>query len=364
MTPFSRTWTSPNVRTVTYDGYPPSQTITSAVKYDENLTCAGLIKGNHKTPLSWNWAYSRRLRSGGFVIDRFRTYSVSNEGPDLGPPAISALSAVPPSAYNKALGKLYDNIRGNVDLSIDLAEIGKTTSMIRNCVKDVFALASSWRRGLTSGGKQIANSYLQYKYGVRPLIETAYELAQRQLLVAIAPVTYKSRAGYQNVSDRKSVNNNLHISTLETFKASRRCEISLTFSQSSPGISTLSQYTSLNPVSILWELTPYSFVADWFVDIGGYLRMAETALLNGLQFHSGYRSDSWYGFSTIKNSGSYYNGTSTYIHDTKGNLEEKGLTRSVLTAMPFPELPRVSVDLGSSRLLSAAALLSQFIKHP
>lgn len=365
MTPFSRSFTSPQVRTTTWPGNtPPAVVVTPTLSINENLSCAGIVKGNHKTPNAWNFSYSKRRLSVGKETQRSSSFTVTYEGPNIGPAPVSGFDLNPVSSpYNKALGKLYDNIRGNVDLSIDLAEVGKTTSMIRSAASQMLGLATSWRRGLLSGGKHAADTYLQWKYGVRPLMETMYELSSKQLLVAIEPVTFQSRAQYNNSRQLRTKNYlGTYVTVVDNVECSRRCLVSLTFSQSSTSISTLSQYTSLNPLSIAWELTPYSFVADWFVDIGGYLRMAETALLSGLQFHSGFRTDSYRSFATRINSGAKYEYGTTYTLSSTGNYEDKGMSRVILSGMPFPELPRINLDLGSSRLLSAAALLSQFVK--
>ena len=37
-------------------------------------------------------------------------------------------------------------------------------------------------------------------------------------------------------------------------------------------VGTLEQFGVLNPASVAWELTPFSFVVDWFVNIGSFLR--------------------------------------------------------------------------------------------
>jgi hypothetical protein len=37
----------------------------------------------------------------------------------------------------------------------------------------------------------------------------------------------------------------------------------------------------MNPAGVLWELQPYSFVADWVVDIGGYIKSL-TPILTGI----------------------------------------------------------------------------------
>lgn len=37
-----------------------------------------------------------------------------------------------------------------------------------------------------------------------------------------------------------------------------------------------------NPAAVLWEATPFSFVVDWFLPIGDYLKTLDGSTLNGL----------------------------------------------------------------------------------
>ena len=53
----------------------------------------------------------------------------------------------------------------------------------------------------------------------------------------------------------------------------------------------VSTYTSMNPASIKWELVPYSFVVDWFYDIGSYLRGCETSTIYSSVFKAGWTSE-------------------------------------------------------------------------
>jgi len=112
---------------------------------------------------------------------------------------------------------------------------------------------------------------------------------------------------------------------------------------------------------------PYSFVVDWALDIGGYLRNAETALIQGSSFLSGYWSQSEVYDTTLDHSDSYsvqaspndlFVGTNRH----KGNIRFRRYSRSVMGSYPFPNVPSLKVQMGASRIISAAALLAQHIK--
>jgi hypothetical protein len=115
----------------------------------------------------------------------------------------------------------------------------------------------------------------------------------------------------------------------------------------------------LNPASIAWELLPYSFVADWFVDIGSFLRSVETAVIYANRFRSGY-----YSVLLVKNitgliSRSENSGSGSLAINAVGFANEIQFRRVVYSGFPLPTVPRFKANLGSRRLLSAAALLTQ-----
>jgi len=143
-----------------------------------------------------------------------------------------------------------------------------------------------------------------------------------------------------------------------------KCVVSVGYSmycrlkQSDP---LLARWTSLNPLAIGYELLPYSFVFDWFLNIGGYMRGLETALRYSSSFVSGYQSlIVSTRISTTITEAQRTSGVA-YAMRGGGSREDLEFSRSVLSSYPAPGFPTLSVDLGSGRLLSAAALLRQML---
>jgi hypothetical protein len=46
-----------------------------------------------------------------------------------------------------------------------------------------------------------------------------------------------------------------------------------------PSIAVLSSLGLTNPLTVIWEVTPYSFVADWFLSIGSFLETLDVPLV-------------------------------------------------------------------------------------
>ena len=140
-----------------------------------------------------------------------------------------------------------------------------------------------------------------------------------------------------------------------------RCEISVKLKPNNSRVSALASYTSLNPASMLWEAMPYSFVVDWVYNLGGYLRNLETALVYCNQFVDGYVTygEKTESIWTQKWSGTY--ASSNRIYDYSGGWTRTMKDRQKLYSYPFPRFPVLNPELGTGRLLNAAALLSQFL---
>jgi hypothetical protein len=148
------------------------------------------------------------------------------------------------------------------------------------------------------------------------------------------------------------------------FDLQHRVEIAILYGVSNAEANALSQFTSLNPAGFIYENIPFSFVLDWAIDIGGYLRMMETALMTGLEFKSGYVTNTIKHDFTATRKGAATNQYGfTYTVDGQSSSKYRYFNRSLLGSMPLPEVPRLDVNLGSSRLMSAASLLRGFIKH-
>jgi hypothetical protein len=126
----------------------------------------------------------------------------------------------------------------------------------------------------------------------------------------------------------------------------------------------LSRFTSLNPLTVGYELIPFSFVFDWLFDLGSYMRNLETSLLFNSSYRWGYISTlvsvnyemSFLGKTVDSGNGNYY----TYGASARKKIVS--FERLPGVSYPVPQFPQVDLNLGSSRLLSAASLLRQLIK--
>lgn len=263
--------------------------------------------------------------------------------------------------YNDALEKFNEVMRGDLDLSIDIAEAGQTAKMFR-ATDQVLDLTKTFTRkwGLL---KAPASAWLQYTYGIKPLCQSVYGAAEEIIRINLN----KSKVVKGRAKREMEIESVRVLTPIDGFVnvpvVSGRLKHSITI-----GCDVLTQdfdlarYTSLNPASIAWELMPYSFVVDWFINVGGYLRNLETAMLYASRFRSGYVSGLVAGDLKLERVLTAPYPGETYRFDRLfGDFKVTRLTRQVLSSYPAPNLPSLKAQLGSSRLLSAASLLANFL---
>lgn len=265
--------------------------------------------------------------------------------------------------YNELLSRINDRIRGDVDLAIDLAESKKTYNMVAQAIRSLNNFKDTFDRIKRANPRDAGSLFLQHKYGWSPTAKTLYSALQKAMNPDEEWISVNVKAN--RVRTQQSVFPfDGSVKEVCDYLYRERIKAELVYAIKPSALSALAGYASLNPASLLWELTPYSFVADWFVDFGGYLRNLESAAIYSQYFKRGYIVRGYK--NTVK---SYIAGTndlgggSYSEYSLKANAFVSGKNRSVLTgAPPLPALPSFDPKLGASRLLSAASLLSQQIK--
>lgn len=271
--------------------------------------------------------------------------------------------------YNKCLSKFYDKIKeAETNLALSLFE-AKETKRSLPLGKSLTGLALAARQAkknfLRNPSKSLAKIWLGMKYAYVPLCQDIYnwlDYTQKAFAEGV-PIKARKTSYVRKDEIYNPTPDFTWANARDRYQITKRMEIGGTLFIDDNAAYNRSRMTSLNPQSILWELTPLSFVADWLVDVSSYLQNYEAALYSGLQWKHGYwtkvvRVESllevygeqewtdWYSWVKYKESIS----TSTYhLRAYK--------SRTVLVGNPLPMPPRLKVNLGAQRILSTAALI-------
>lgn len=264
------------------------------------------------------------------------------------------------SLYNEALDRFYKTVRGDLDLSIDIAESRQTLKMLKLSDQLLDVTRTFVKRfGYT---KVASNLWLQYQYGIKPLLNSIWGVADELIRIVINKVTkYRARASSRFYPSHAQINAIVGVANFPIASSNIKTSVTIGGNILSDELD-LARWTSLNPISIAWELLPFSFVYDWFLNIGGYLRSWESALLYNNKWRGGYVTKLVTGVAHIdwKTSGETSPGYPFWTN-WKGTLRNVDLDRQPLGSPPTPVLPSLEVNMGSSRMLSAAALLGQML---
>lgn len=310
------------------------------------------------TPMSFNKV--RQTHGSGYQFSGDpESFYVETFGAGFGSAMLPSISAPTVDTdttqlFNRALERVCSRGRAELDLIIDLIEArSQTGPMIRGVTNLV-----NFVRGFHP--RRWADRWLELQYGWRPLVNSIYGLAH----AAVTPpregmVTIKERARETVTGFNRTNVNGVQQECYTTM--SKRVEICTNLNFKPGQLQQLGDITSMNPAGIVWELVPYSFVADWVINIGGYLRLAESAYLMGLIFDNGYATVTTQRIDAKKKFGRENTGPSSYTQ--YGGCEslrtQNTKSRTRLTGFPGPYLPRLNVNMGAGRCTSAGALMYQ-----
>lgn len=291
-----------------------------------------------------------------------------------------------------AIGDAYSKLRGETDLSIDLVQwrqmlqmaVGYKRLVLKTIAKAFYlkphvAKAEMAITRLETGRRQrlsrrrlkrlareanaslnfLANQRLAYVYGISPTMQSCYDLAE----MAITPkepghirVEGKARDILHRIREKSDIDPK--VAAKHCINASYRARVVMYFSPAADTLERLSEISSLNPASILYELTPFSFVLDWAVDFGGWIRTLETAFMHQNNFAGGYQTQTLaINISSVMTGINTTNVQVPYTsYEIQGAYTMRRLLRSGLASPPFPTRPVGRLSLGVERSLNAIAL--------
>jgi hypothetical protein len=375
MTNHSRMY--PGQRTTTViNGSSSTVSVQSVNAYQKILSGVASVDGDHKTPNPHAYQTQRiNYGTGLSVAGIYPNQTIISGHAAVGFSLSATWQDASNEVFNRCISQLTDHIRGDVDLSVDAFQAKQAGVMLNKrfsqgrelfLKKAPFALVAM--QGIISNMKRSrprdwGSLWLEWVYGWKPLAQSIYG-AMDQMLTASTPggggtklsVKVKSSQVTDRTKTVQSLGNGQFIDTW--IEGLFQCRMQASYAMNSGGLQSVGNYTSLNPISIAWELVPYSFVADWFINVGGYLRNMETSLLYSNSFVGGMAQRRRMLRVLQVARGGNVNG---YISAT-GEATIRNFQRVVFGSNPIPRAPSFNPKLGTSRLISAAALLAQQLR--
>jgi len=306
--------------------------------------------------------------NGQLVVDTLETTHMSGEFPvlNMSPPDSwgEDFGNIRSQAITQALNKMR---KGKVGVGNNAGEAGQVVRMITDNTRKVVGAYNSLRRGnfalalkhlglnpkAVFGGRTLAQRWLELQYGWKPLISDIHD-GTKLLCDYVDPG--KPVSMNVKVVKNQKVERDFGLVHAYRFDTRWKCvgtaKCGLFAKVSCPALVGADMFGLLNPLSIAWELTPFSFIVDWFVPVGNVLdALSATA---GLDFGTGFIttveeqrfSASLRAFDAgrVENGGDFLVGN--YL-----------MRRQVLPDFPLPELYAKENPFSKAHVYNAIALI-------
>ena len=352
-----------------YDG--SSEALVPAIRSLDEVSGHSRVKGDAKRvkPTAFTYTTQHRLSYDGTIATAMSGYApyykqrIGNTSDSV----LNYISLTPDwnRHYNTALSRLYEKIRGELDLSIAVAEMHQTKALLGSLHKlETYVVKGGpwWKNGLKGAGK----NWLAAHLGWTPLLQDIFGAADEFTNHLYSGMFLKIRASSKEKFDASQfiissgpVSQKRNPSFLEGKQGVMfNCAYD-------PGAGfDISRWSSLNPVSIAWELMPYSFVVDYVYDIGSYLRSLETSCLMSARFFSGYYTQ-LYAVDVEDRLRGVFNRTSPsnyQVLDVMSSAHYSKFNRVPFSSAPLPRAPSFVVPTSWQKLLTVAGLLAQHLR--
>jgi uncharacterized protein YbgA (DUF1722 family) len=198
--------------------------------------------------------------------------------------ALNANSGILYDAVQSAEAQVISALNSSYDALTDFSEIRETLQLIKSLLDAVHHPLSSFRdlrnRILGKSGtfnkksakqayKEVADAWMQYRYGIMPIV---YSVGDLMKLLKKNKRLYNSEKAFRGI-DLNEVNLDIpdHMCFYEQIAGTVTVKATGKQMGSVNALLRLIDGISVNPFKTAWELIPYSFVVDWFLNVGDYI---------------------------------------------------------------------------------------------
>lgn len=296
----------------------------------------------HWTPRMYDvYFHSTHRSSGSHRLVR----GVSNDTTPPEPPYITLPAAAKAQLEVDALNAMRD---GAVELGVSFGERKEAANMMVSNFTKIRNSYRAFRRGqfrnaakhLGLGWKDAPNRWLEYQYGWKPLLSDVYEATSRiaNRDAAHPQRTYLTVRKYLSLLENETLRHSwsgFGINTQRRKEMHGIVRFDFTPDPDSGILKTADEWGLLNPLSIAWELVPFSFVVDWAVPVGDCL----SSITASLPYR--FKAGSYTSFCKVSDIhtafGAYNSAVRVLACSGRGHGLAVRMVRTVYDSFPFPD---------------------------
>jgi hypothetical protein len=268
------------------------------------------------------------------------------------------------SELNSLLSKLLGKVKGSdFNLAVNLSQTGQLVDMVSSNLGKLGRSILALKRGdFATAARQlgaspkpsklkpsdVAGRWLELQYGWLPTLSDTYDAAKAFEALSAGPskTRFSTRTVKKQVLTRVTGNGDSFRVDLD-----QQYGTSYTFEQYEE-LSFGRQLGLTDPLSVIWENIPYSFVVDWFVPIGTYLSnlnqipllkgrwmVTTSTITKGVRYY--WPTGTNFPYCTVHGLNHRYNGVFKY---PTGQYFDERVTRAPLGSPPKPPIPDFKLD--------------------
>jgi hypothetical protein len=366
-------FTQPRVETTYWDGSVKArQTLNPVIlssQRSDPIATPRQANGTYIFPTEYEAFFSHGSSVPATAIYReydyspdWRTVTVESEGYDdrglYGYGCSNRRPSIPSAVTSLARSRALEAIRTNdFNLATFAGEIKDTVRTVSGLLGDIASIVKGRGRRVSLG-----DEWLRYQYGIKPLMSDIDSLIRIIKNGMDQPLCHAKGVAFD--STFKLPTTSVAERSFEG-TVSRGVEVGYHFKIVNPDSFRLWQLGLTDVLSLAWEMTTLSFVADWFLGVGNFLRSLARPL--GLDYHSGYETkflnNNFYVVKRLHRIG-VSNGYPVQVVKpgfAKHNIRCVSMHRVYLGA-PAIAYPSLDLRLNLNQATSALALIAARIK--
>lgn len=288
---------------------------------------------------------------------------------------LQGIPALQTQANNKLSKKLQSK---DIDLGVALGEARETAAFVQSAMISCFQAARRARKGDLSGvlkelglssttnaqrqrlrdvADATARAWLGYSYAVRPLLADVFGAVKALEKRHERPTLVTVRAQSTEEVDIELATANGVVKYPDfgrdvflTLRGAYGARAKITFEVDNPILYTLSTLGLTNPLTVAYELIPFSFVLDWFIPVGDFIG----SLVPPQGVTKVQRTLTSWGRFNGKGGFRFYQG------ELPCSINERWKDRFVYSTFPRYHIVGATFDLSKAQIASGLSLLWSF----